>query len=410
MPTGNKYLIREPIAMAPEDGGFLMSLSSNMGNGPPWGVSRNGSTIMPLMGHPPGAGRGPGGVALRFSDPDEYAASIRAAQVKVTVTEAGRFAAKLVRIDLHRLWMQRFSENLSRVLHLDLVPGRALILFPTQAGSSLMHNGNEVQPAAMIRLSESDSGFQRAAGSSHFGAMSLPTTDMEALGATFGGSDFTPPKEPLVFTPPSAAMDRLQRLHAAAGYLAEHAPEVVANQAAARGLEQALIAAMADCFCTTDGHYSGRGNRHHAAVMRRFETVVRENPDRVIHVPELCSAIAVSIRTLYVCCNEALGMSPHQYLRLRQLNLVRRALRLANPAATTVTEIATAHGFWELGRFAVADRRLFGAAGVRPDPATNRAGSEPFAARAYRGRSSRREQAASSRSPGGGPCHGAGTG
>ena len=63
-------------------------------------------------------------------------------------------------------------------------------------------------------------------------------------------------------------------------------------------------------------------------------------------------------------------MSPHRYLKLRQLNQAHRALALADPARTTVTEIATAHGFWELGQFAVAYRALFGA---RPSVTLQRA-------------------------------------
>jgi AraC-like DNA-binding protein len=49
-----------------------------------------------------------------------------------------------------------------------------------------------------------------------------------------------------------------------------------------------------------------------------------------------------------------------RYLWLRRMHLARCALILADPATTTVTQIATEHGFYELGRFAVSYRALFG--------------------------------------------------
>jgi AraC-like DNA-binding protein len=53
-------------------------------------------------------------------------------------------------------------------------------------------------------------------------------------------------------------------------------------------------------------------------------------------------------------------MGPIRYLTLRRMHLVRRALLKADPSKATVTRLATDHGFWELGRFAVAYRRIFG--------------------------------------------------
>jgi AraC-like DNA-binding protein len=53
-------------------------------------------------------------------------------------------------------------------------------------------------------------------------------------------------------------------------------------------------------------------------------------------------------------------MSPKRYLLLRRMNLAWRALRAARPDTVTVTDVATHYGFWQLGRFAVEYRSLFG--------------------------------------------------
>jgi AraC-like DNA-binding protein len=192
--------------------------------------------------------------------------------------------------------------------------------------------------------------------------MSLTVEDAAAVGQTLAGCDLTPPRNAMLITPPPSAMARLQRLHAAAGQLAEDAPEIIAHPEAARGLEQALIEALVGCLGEGEAREDRLAQRHHSLIMRRFRRAVEENPDQPLYIPELCAAIGVSDRSLRVCCQEQLGMSPKRYLLLRRMHLARRALRDSSPGVTTVTEIATQYGFWQFGRFAGEYRSLFGEA------------------------------------------------
>jgi AraC-like DNA-binding protein len=302
----------------------------------------------------------PSSAVHTFSDPDDYTASIRATKAEVTVTGRGQFTAKLTRIDLHRLWMQRFSDNLPRIGHSAATSGRATFSFRIQPGPSLLWGGAEMLQTNIVRHGEGESTFQRSSGSASWGAMSLPLADMATIGETMAGVDLTPPRNAMLITPPPAAMATLQRLHAAAGHLAEEAPEILANPDAARGLEQVLIEAMVDCLGRGQEREHTVAQGQHMIVMGRFRRVLEENPEQPLYIPDICNAIRVADRTLRLCCQEHLGMSPKRYLLLRRMAFVRRALRTAVPEAATVTDVATRYGFWQLGRFAVEYRRLFG--------------------------------------------------
>jgi AraC-like DNA-binding protein len=155
-------------------------------------------------------------------------------------------------------------------------------------------------------------------------------------------------------------MLKLQRLHAAAVRLAKNAPEIIANPDAARGFEQALIEAMVGCLGYQEQSANGPARGQHTIVMRRFYNAVEENPEDPLYIPEICQTIGLSERTLRMCCQEHLGMPPKRYLVLRRIGLARRALREGSPDTTSVTAIASRYGFWELGRFAMEYRRLFG--------------------------------------------------
>ena len=155
----------------------------------------------------------PSSTVRTFSDLDDYAAAIRQGTVELTVTARGYLTAKHVRIDLHCQWMQRFSENLSRIYHVDGWGGRAIVAFRTQAGPSLVHSGVELQPSNIVRFSAGQSYYQHLSGPTCFASMSLPVADMVSVGAVMAGCDLTPLRDTLIVTPLPSAMAKLQRLY-----------------------------------------------------------------------------------------------------------------------------------------------------------------------------------------------------
>ena len=80
---------------------------------------------------------------------------------------------------------------------------------------------------------------------------------------------------------------------------------------------------------------------------------------RPVHIAELCETFDVSRRTLHRAFMDVLSIPPIAYLRRKRLDEVRAALLMADLGAT-VADLARAHGFLELGRFAGTYRRTFG--------------------------------------------------
>ena len=232
-----------------------------------------------------------------FADPDDWTTTFRGAQAELTITARGQFSAKLTWIRLHCLQMQRFFDNLPRILHVAHVHRRATISFLAPQGPPQRWGGTELSPGDIMFHNLDQNHFQQTSGVASSGFMSLPVEDFVTAGATIVGCDLTPPKDSLIFRPTPHALAKLRRLHAAAGRLAEEAPEVIANPNAAYGLEQALIGAMVGCLGNNKAREDSVAQRQHELIMRRFRRVVEENPDQPLYIPELCKAIRVSERT-----------------------------------------------------------------------------------------------------------------
>jgi AraC-like DNA-binding protein len=163
-----------------------------------------------------------------------------------------------------------------------------------------------------------------------------------------------------VITPPPGALARLRSLHAMAGAVAETSAELFLPLEAESALEQALVQAMLACIEATSLSSVPPGVQHQQIIISRFREMLDVPSLMPLRVPQTSQAIGTSARTLRLACQTHLGVCPTQYLLLRRMRLARRALREADPEVTGVTTVATGLGFWELGRFSVRYRQIFG--------------------------------------------------
>jgi AraC-like DNA-binding protein len=298
---------------------------------------------------------------LKFADPYAFQAAFRAVDVTLLVTAKGRFCADMVQVDVGRLLMQKSTDSLPRIMRAAIGSERAPIMFlghvnqpPIRLGSTELHSDE------IVFWGRNATGHLRTTGASRNASMSLTPEDLAEAGCAITGCDITVPPDTAVVRPPYRAMARLMDLHETATHLAETAPGMLANPGVACALEQELVHAMIACLTGHATREAERHSRQHAKVIARFEDFLMARRNAPVHLIEVCTAIGVSERTLRSCCQEHFGMGPIRYLWLRRMHLARRSLLRADPATASVTSAATEYGFWELGRFSVEYRALFG--------------------------------------------------
>ena len=295
-----------------------------------------------------------------YTDPERMEAAYTAARVELTPTRRGPFNARVIRLELNRLWLQRVHESAPRIKWSAQSPSRAFIRFQTNIGPEPVTDGVPLRRDQLMHHCRGHSYYEHTVGPSNWGAVSLPVEDMAIAGIALTGRDLSPPSESRHVVPSAKTMSRLRRLHAEAAALVQAAPRVLEVAEVAHGLEQSFVEAVIDCLTSHDAQERTWAHHCHNTVMRRFRRLLESDPDRAFYIPEISATIGVPERTLRVCCHEYLHMSPKRYLLLRRLHQVHRVLRTSSHAETTVTNVATRFGFWHFGRFAGSYRQIFG--------------------------------------------------
>ena len=300
---------------------------------------------------------------VTFTDPEHYQAAISPAQVEILVTAKGQCNAALAGIELDRVKLQRGRESLPRVARATVKADRLALFFLASADQASTYHSGRVLGFGEIVASAAGSTHQlRTDGPCHWATLSMTRDDLAAASHALVGRDLIERSVTRYMRPPLPAMMRLLCLHETVNKLAECALNILAEPERARALDQALVHAMVKCVSESKPVQMSKGPLRHSSIIARFEELLAENCNQPLHLAEVCAALDTSERTLRTSCMEHLGMGPIRYLWLRRMHLVHRALVLAEAAKETVTQVATGNGFFELGRFSVEYRALFGEA------------------------------------------------
>ncbi|HEU5130935.1 MAG TPA: helix-turn-helix domain-containing protein, partial [Pyrinomonadaceae bacterium] len=274
-------------------------------------------------------------------------------------TTKGKFKAEITQVGINRMWMHRIHISLPEINAVAVRPGRRSIGFLTENTSSFLNCGLEVGHGDLI-LHGSDVVHQRSDTQLHYGTVSFPADDLATVAEAIIGHEMPEKHHDSIARPCSALMNRLQSIHKSIGLLACVTPDILRIPQVARALETELAHIVVSCLADSQPLKSTASPRNKDRVFARFVDYLRGNPDRPLYLTEVCAAIGVAERTLRASCMEQVGIGPIRYLTLRRMHLVRLALLSSNSSTATVTQIVTDHGFWELGRFSVAYRSLFG--------------------------------------------------
>jgi AraC-like DNA-binding protein len=295
-----------------------------------------------------------------YSDPEEFEAAYKAAEVELTPIGRGPFLTRVARLELNDLWMVRVQEASPRIKWAAQSPDRTFVRFTASRSADFIINSAPLQYNEITHLGHEQSYYEHTTGPIHWAGMSLPADVATEYGVTLNGFDVFACQDQWRTIPSPGTLEALRQLHADASATATAAPDMFRNPEVVRSIEQAVVAAVFSCLRNPQLQKSSWTHRNHETIMRRFRNVLERDPDRALYVPEICAAIHVPERTLRACCQQQLGISPKHYLLLRRMHLAHRALRSAAPEESSVTDVATRFGFWHLSRFAGNYRQIFG--------------------------------------------------
>lgn len=251
-------------------------------------------------------------------------------------------------------------EGGSKILHGVSRPDALSFIFQDeQIADRLIFDGQILQPWDFVVLPAGSDFTFASCGMHRWMSISMPVGLLESFANKTGRKHLAwVGKEKCVISPPEQFLRILTTATASNAVLLREKQALTLHGSGISGLLNALITAIAGldremCLPTEKSRLPGD-------TVKKALKYARGQKWEGLHVANLAVAADVTSRTLLRTFRQQLGVGPASYLKLRQLNMVRRALRGKCEPSGNITSIMSEYGVTEFGRFASEYKALFG--------------------------------------------------
>ena len=294
-----------------------------------------------------------------FSSFEAFFDANRHANVRAMVLGPDRGDWVLTNLVLSNLGVQFGQAGGNAVVEGSPQPGGISIFILTQGLSAMSGNGRRFDDDTLLVAQPGDDFCLAADSWRRWCSLYIPNEELAAANSNASNA-IASMRGVCRLTP--YRMERFRSVIQQLDEAIQQAPRAFKSAAAQKAARQKLVPEIRMVLAVPQAIEAPLG-RHvvsRSQIIHMSMDFVEQHGGEFLSVEQLASAAGVSERTLRDAFQQYFGVAPVRYLNRRTLHLVRKALKTANPAATTVTEIATQFGVWELGRFARDYCALFG--------------------------------------------------
>lgn len=302
----------------------------------------------------------PGSSTSSFTCAEDYQAELSDVFAAFVVANPAAFTARATRTTLLQLRLLHAQESLPRVAYVSLPPDRVFISFSSDPALSLVWRGLALEPGEIMLHGRGERLHQRTVGPSCWGVIALSAAALTAYSKIETGRALAPPLSGWILRPSPRDWKRLLRVHREAARLADTRPRILGHPAVVPAMEDELAGALVACLTDSEARPETDAEQRAGEILVRFEELLAANPDRTLHLADVCDRLGVSDRSFRELCLACLGVSALKYMQLRRLTLVRAAILRAGSDKVAVAELARLAGFTKHSRFAAHYRAAFG--------------------------------------------------